>query len=146
VIHPVQEDHTLPKPLSLDIRLRFQRCIEDGLSGREAARRLLIPAATSSRLGRKIAQGDSLEPAPCGPRRGKGKLAPHHVFLVELVEQDPDITLCELRDALAAAHGVCVHHSAIGYALDRPGYTFRKRASSRMNAARPTSAMPDTTG
>ena len=52
--------------------------------------------------------------------------------VAELVEQDPDITLCALRDALAAAHGVCVHHSTIGYALDRPGYTFRKRASSRM--------------
>ncbi len=34
VIHPVQEDHTMPAPLSLDIRLRFQRCIDDGLSGR----------------------------------------------------------------------------------------------------------------
>ena len=136
----------MPKPLSLDIRRRFQRCLEDGLSGREAARRLLISAATASRLGRKIAQGGSLEPAQCGPKRGKGKLARHHAFLVELVEQDPDITLCELRNALAAAHGLYVHHSAIGYALDRLGYTFNKRASSRMNAARPTSAMPDTTG
>ena len=136
----------MPKPLSLDIRRRFQRCLEDGLSGREAARRLLISAATASRLGRKIAQGGSLEPAQCVPKRGKGKLAPHHAFLVELVEQDPDITLCELRNALAAAHGLYVHHSAIGYALDRLGYTFKKRASARMNAARPTSAMPDTTG
>lgn len=136
----------MPKPLSLDIRRRFQRYIEDGLSGREAARRLLISAATASRLGRKIAQGESLEPAPCGPKRGKGKLAPHHAFLAELIEQDPDITLCELRDALAAAHELCVHHSAIGYALDRLGYTFKKRASSRMSAASPTSGMPGTTG
>ena len=32
----------MPAPLSLDIRRRFQRCIEDGLFGREAARRLMI--------------------------------------------------------------------------------------------------------
>lgn len=136
----------MPQPLSLDIRRRFQRCIEGGLSGREAARRLLISAATASRLGRKIARGGSLEPEPCGPKRGKGKLGPHHAFLVELIEQDPDITLCELRDALAAAHGLCVHHSAIGYALDRLDYTFKKRASSRMSAESPTFGMPDTTG
>lgn len=98
----------MPNRLSLDICRRFQHCIEDGLSGREAARRLLISAATASRLGRKIAQGGSLEPARCGPKPGKGKLAPHHGLLVELIEQDPDITLCELRDALAAAHGLCV--------------------------------------
>lgn len=136
----------MPKPLSLDIRRRFQRCLEDGLSGRESARRLLISAATASRLARKIARGSSLKPAPCGPKPGKGKLAPYHAFLIELVTQDPDITLFELRDALAAAHAVQVHHSAIGYALDRLGYTFKKRASLRMSVARPVSDMPGTTG
>ena len=45
----------MPNPLSIDIRRKFQRYIEEGLSDREAARRLLISAATASRLGRKIA-------------------------------------------------------------------------------------------
>ena len=41
----------MPAPLSLDVRHRFQRLIEEeGLSGREAARRLLISAATGVRL------------------------------------------------------------------------------------------------
>ena len=136
----------MPKPLSLDIRHRFQRHIEAGLSGREAARRLLISAATASRLARKIARGESLVPARCGPKRGNGKLAPHRDFLIELVTQDPDITLHELRDALEAAHGMRVHQSAIGYALDRLGYTFKKRVSSRMSAARPAFAAPVATG
>jgi len=30
----------MPAPLSFDLRLRFRRYIEDGLSGREAARQL----------------------------------------------------------------------------------------------------------
>ena len=34
VIQPGQQDHAMPAQLSLDIRLRFQRCIEEGLSGR----------------------------------------------------------------------------------------------------------------
>ena len=45
------------------------------------------------------------ESAPKGPRCGKGKLAPHQAFLKELVAQDPDITLFEMRDALAEAGG-----------------------------------------
>ena len=136
----------MPKPLSLDIRQRFQRYISDGLSGRAAARLLLISAATASRLGQKIAKGDGLAAAPCGPKPGKGKLAPYQAFLIELVSQDPDITLYELRDALEMAHGVRVHHSAIGYALDRAGYTFKKRALLRMSGASPMSDTPVTIG
>jgi len=37
------------------------------------------------------------------------KLALYQAFSEELVAQDPDITLFELRDALAAAEGVAVH-------------------------------------
>lgn len=141
----------MPKALSLDLRHRFQRCLEDGLSGREAARRLLISAATASRLGasrlgRRIARGAPLDPAPAGPKRGKGKLAPHHGFLIELVSQDPDITLFELRDALETAHGLRVHHSAIGYALDRLGYSFKKRALLPMNAVKPASGRQEPIG
>ena len=35
-----------------------------------------------------------IQGAPCG----KGKLAPHQAFLEELVAQNSDITLFELRD------------------------------------------------
>jgi transposase len=146
VIHPVQEDLPMPMPLSLDIRRRFHLYIEDGLSGREAARRLMILPATASRLGQKIARSESLSPMPCGPKRGNGKLAPYHDFLIELVTQDPDITLYELRDALLAAHGAEVHHSAIGYALDRLGYTFKKRALLPVSAGGPVSGTPAMTG
>lgn len=47
----------MPAPLSLDIRLRFQRCIEDGLSGREAARRLMISPASGARLAQRVRSG-----------------------------------------------------------------------------------------
>ncbi len=44
----------------------------------------------------------------------------------ELVTQDPDITLFELRDALAAAEGVQAHHSSIAALLSRLGFTYKK--------------------
>jgi transposase len=146
VIHPVQEDRAMPKALSVDLRRRFQAYVAEGLSGREAARRLRISAATASRLGRRIARGEPLEARPSGGRRGRGKLAPHEGFLIELVTQDPDITLYELRDALEAAEGLRVHHSAIDRALIRLGYAFKKRASSPTNAVSPASDGREKTG
>jgi len=65
-------------------------------------------------------------PAPQGRPRGRGKLAPHQAFFEELVAQDPDITLYELRDALAMAEGVKVHHSSIAALLKRLGFTYKK--------------------
>ncbi|MBV0893514.1 winged helix-turn-helix domain-containing protein, partial [Paracoccus sp. Z118] len=55
-----------------------------------------------------------------------GKLAPHRAFFEELLAQDPDITLFELRDALAAAEGIRVHHSSIASLLSRLGFTYKK--------------------
>ncbi len=136
----------MPAPLSLDLRRRFQFYIEEGLSGREAARRLRISAATGARLARKVRRGESLAPAKCGRPPGAGKLGAFRDFLVELVSQDPDITLFELRDALAAAEGVRVHHSAIARALARLGFSYKKSRWSRTNADPPTSPAPAQTG
>jgi transposase len=119
VIDLVQEDHTMPKPLSADIRDRFRRLFESGLSGREAARRLLISAATASRLARRLRRGASLQPGSNPRKSGRGKLAPYHDFLVELVTQDPDNTLAELRGALEHAHGVWASISGVDQALRR---------------------------
>ena len=127
----------MPAPLSFDIRHRFQRLIKKGVSGREAGRRLLISAASASRLGSKIANGEDLTPKPSGGRKGGGKLAGHHDFLIELIEQDPDITLFELRDALASAHDLKVREypelcvSALTHAGFRYGHAL-KRSSNKI--------------
>ena len=86
MIHPVQVDHAMPAPLSLDLRRRFQRSFEAGLSGREAARRLMISVATGAPLASKIRRGEQLAPVKCGRPQGSGKLGPPFDFLPELVE------------------------------------------------------------
>lgn len=136
----------MTKTLSMDIRGRFRRYIEEGWTARAAGRALKISPASAVRFRQMILQGKALVAKPRGGRRDGGKLAGTASFLIELVNQDPDITLCELRDALAAAHGVRVHHSTVDRALRRAGYTFKKRVSLRMSAARPASGMPDMTG
>ena len=64
--------------------------------------------------------------AQMGRPSGTGRLDAQVGFLLELVSQDPDITLFELRDALADAEGVTVHHSSIARRLKRLGFTQRK--------------------
>lgn len=113
-------------PLPNALRARFKVCIEEGLSGRAAATRLKLSAATGSRWARAIRQRGNAAPAPQGRPRGRGKLAPHQSFLEELVAQDPDMTLYELRDALAMAEGVKVHHSSIAALLKRLGFSYKK--------------------
>lgn len=136
----------MPAPLSLDLRHRFQLCIEEGLSGREAARRLRISAATGARLARKVRQGESLVPAKSGRPPGTGKLGAFRAFLTELVIQDLDITLYELRDALAEAEDVRVHHSAIARTLARLGFSYKKSRWSRMSGGEATLPGPAPTG
>ena len=136
----------MPAPLSLDLRHRFQRYIEDGLSGREAARRLMISPATGARLAGRVRRGEALGPHKCGRPVGWGKLGPHKAFLLELVEQDPDITMGELRTALMEAEAVLVHETSLSRALRRLGYTYKKSRWWRMRDAAPMSPVPVGTG
>jgi len=113
-------------PLPFALRARFQGYIEEGLSGRAAALRLKLSAATGARWARQLRETGRINPAPQGRPKGSGKLAPHVPFFEELIEQDPDITLFELRDALVEATGLEVQHSAIGHLLKRLGFTHKK--------------------
>lgn len=64
--------------------------------------------------------------APQGRLRGKGKLNPHRALLIELIDQDGDMTMPELAGALAEATGVEAHPDAIGRFLRKLGFTSKK--------------------
>ncbi len=110
-------------PLPAALRTRFRRLIEEGSSGRAAALRLKVSPATGARWAHQVRTRGHAEPAPQGPPRGQGKRPPQQPFLEERLAQDPDITLFKLRDALAEAEGVRVHHVSIANRLTRPGFT-----------------------
>ncbi len=124
-------------PLPSALRSRFQGLIEEGLSGRAAALRLRLSPATGARWAHAIRTKGHAEASPQGRPRGTGKLAPHAPFFEELIAQDPDITLFELRDALEEAEGVQAHHSSIAALLSRLGFTYKKSRWSRPSAAVP---------
>ena len=62
----------MPNPLSADIRARFEVLFSQGLTGREIGRRLMISAASASRLSQKLKQGLGLTPADNPRNTGYG--------------------------------------------------------------------------
>ena len=78
----------MPAALPMALRARFQDYITEGLSGRAAASRLKVSAATGVRWLRKIRERGEIAPEAQGRPKGHGKLAPHRALLEELVAQD----------------------------------------------------------
>lgn len=72
-------------PLLLALRIRFQKCIKEGLSGRAAAARLRVSPAIGARWAHQIRVRGHAEPAVQGRSPGSGKLVPHQTFVEELV-------------------------------------------------------------
>ena len=73
-------------PLPDALRARFQKLVEEVLSGRAAALRLNLSPATGSRWGLAIRRTGEARAAPQGRPRGEGKLDPHRSLLIELIE------------------------------------------------------------
>ena len=74
----------MPTPISLDIRHHFAVLIEEGLSARQAARHLMISAATGVRLAYLIKTGQSLVPAD-RKAHSKGALVQFKAFFAKVI-------------------------------------------------------------
>ena len=59
---------------------------------------------------------------------GKGPLAAHLDYLIEVVEIEPDITMPELAGRLQADRGVKAAPASLSKLLCRVGYTYKKTA------------------
>jgi transposase len=91
----------MAKPLSMDLRERVLACIGSGVSGRQAAERFGVSAASVSRWRtREREQGDA-EPRAQGGDRKSHRIGAHQATIMALLEASPDITIEELRDSLS---------------------------------------------
>src|SRR3954471_9358671 len=96
-------------PLSMDLRVRVLAAVASGLSHRQAGERFGVSAASVSRwraLERE--QGDA-KPKPMGGDQRSHATEAHGELILSLYEATPDITLQELRAALAE------HGASVGY-------------------------------
>ncbi len=111
---------------STDLRERVLLDLDAGMTKAAIARNYHV----STRWVYKL-QKQREETGDIAPRRGKGgpkpKLAAHAERLLELVEEQPDASLAELRERLGVAVGI----STLWNALRKLGVTFKKGAARR---------------
>jgi transposase len=110
---------------SIDLRERVLSDFDSGMGNDAVARKYHV----SSRWVSKLRQQRS-ETGEIAPRRGKTgpkpKLAGHLDQLLELVQQQPDATLSELRERL----GVPVSLATVWWTLKKLGLTLKKSSAS----------------
>ena len=113
-------------PLSLDLRRRLVRAVEDGSSAREAAGRFAVSASAAIKLMQRVRKTGSMEPAQIGGYR-KPLLTGHEDLLRDLTSKRKGITLAEIRAELIALGIEPGSLKTIWSTLRRLGLTHKKR-------------------
>jgi transposase len=111
-------------PYSDDLRARVLGAYDRGKKTKEVAEDFQVSPAWARRLKQRHRETGEVAPRPMGGKRFE-KI--NRARLAELVKQQPDATLQELRERLGA---VCAL-SAVCAALKQLGLTFKKRRSTR---------------
>lgn len=119
----------MPKPYSDDLRARVVREIRQGVTREEVAEKLSVSLSSVGRFLRRERETGSISPAKFGGYKGY-VLAAHENRVRRLVEQQPDITLAELRAKLAKQN-VSVGQTSIFRFLRHLNLTFKKKPARR---------------
>jgi transposase len=124
----------MSKPYSLDLRKRVVAAIEGGLSRREAAEWFDVGISTAIRWARRARETGSAAAKPMGGDRRSLLVGAPRDWLLERVGAEPDLTLEELRDELAA-RGIVVGYGTVWRFFEREAITVKKkRARGRARA------------
>ena len=91
----------MSKALSVDLRDRVIAAVEGGMSCRQAAARFGVSASSPIRWRSRLRTQGDVRPGPLGGDRRSGRIERHADVILGLVERKSDITLAELRAALA---------------------------------------------
>jgi transposase len=127
----------MTKPLSLDLRRRIIRAVEEeGMSRRAAAARFGVVPSTAVELVRQWKATGSCEARPQGGDRRSGRIEAHAGEILALVKAEPDITLEEIASQLFEAHGERFVPSVLWRFFDRRAVTFKKNGA-RQRAGTP---------
>ena len=115
---------------SNDLRARVVAIVQDGESAREAARLLNVGASTAIRWIERWTKTGSVEAKP-GTGHIRSPLKKHEQWLLELVAEEPDLTLDEIRARLRSEKKMKVAVSSIWRFYDRHKITFKKNSARR---------------
>src|SRR5207244_9101403 len=111
-------------PYSQDLRDRVLAASDRGMPTKQVAKVFQVSPAWVRRLKQRRRETGETAPRPMG---GATVIKIDMTRLAELVKEQPDATLRELRDRL----GVACTESAVCMALQRLGLSFKKSRSAR---------------
>jgi transposase len=100
---------------SNDLRVRVIQVVEGGAAARAAARQFVIGDATAIRWVKRC--------------RSRSPLKRHEDWLLELVRQEPDLTLEEIQRRLFDEHQQKAGLGSVWRFFDRHGISFKKKRS-----------------
>src|SRR3954470_3727277 len=116
----------MPAPYSQDLRERVIGFMALGGGARSAAVRFDVSVSSVSRWAQRWrAEGHARPRAMGGDRRSR--LAKHSAKVLQLVARQPDLTLQEIRSALAASCGITVGLSTVHRFLGTHNLTRKKK-------------------
>jgi transposase len=118
---------------SMDLRQRVWADCQVGMKTPAVAQKYSVSQSWVRRLKQRHKATGSLAPGPPSPGRPV-TLAPHDARVRELVRDDPDATLAELRTRL----GVRISTSALAEYLRRIKLSFKKKSSGPPSRTAPT--------
>jgi transposase len=120
----------MPAPYSQDLRHRVIGFLALGGSARAAAVRFDVSVSSALRWAQHWQSEGHARPHAMGGDR-RSRLSEHRARVLQLVAQQPDLTLQEIRSALAAACGITVGLSTVHRFLVAQNLTLKKRAYTR---------------
>ena len=116
----------MPKPCSLDLRMRVLREVEAGASRREAAECVEVSASSAIKWMQRLNETGSIAAKPSG-----GSISPleaHAAVLLGLIAKQPDLTLDEI---VAAMHKrrIAGSRTAVWCFFRRHNISFKKNSA-----------------
>ncbi len=119
-------------PFSMDLRKRVVAFVEAGHSKKEASGHFHVSDGFVKKLFARLRTAGTLEPGhPPGAMPKLNESQQHK--LTEMVRQQPDATLAELRDQIREVCGVELSVSGVAVWLRRLGLSVKKSRSARPN-------------
>ena len=120
---------------SNDLRVRVIQVVEGGSAARAAARQFVIGNATAIRWVKRCKETGSFE-AKSTKGQSRSPLKKNEEWLLELVRQEPDLTLEEIQRRLLEERQQKAGLGSVWRFFDRHGISFKKkRSGSRARSA-----------
>jgi len=113
--------------LSMDIREKVMKAIEGGMSRRQAAARFDVGPATAVRWAKRVEITGDVAPLKMGGDRRSQRIEAHADFVLEQLEEKPDLTIMELREKIRERHGLGFGYGTVWRFLARHRITRKKK-------------------